>query len=646
VKYVVPHGLSAVNPDAASNHTPLVGVARVEATLREIGSKHRPDSQDWQCPTHDDEHASLGVTEGKDGRVLIYCQAGCTPEHIVAALGLKMSDLFLPKGTIVATYPYVDEAGELLFEVVRESPKKFWQRAPDGTKSIRGIRRVLYRLPMVVEAVAAKQRFIWVPEGERDVESLEALGEVATTNSGGGGPGKWRPEYTASLVGAKGVIIVVDRDATGYAHGAEIAASLRESGVPYQLRAPVPEELKADLSDHLAAGYKLKDLVVLSDEDLARLLSGAKINGIDAGSWRWETGTDLTGPEAPMRWLVKGLWADGSHGAIAGEEKTLKSYIGATIAVAVAAGVAAFGRWEVPEPGPVLMLVGEGGIRPFRRRLRRIARAYGVDLADIPLYVTSAVAPLDSAEFREQLAAMLTAVRPRLVVLDPLYAYHPANVAASDLYARGPVLAALAALVTDSGAALMVVDHFNKSGSGTNLARISQAGMKEWVDSWVLVEHAGPPDVAGGRFRLGLTIGSRQWGGGEYALAYEVGAFNEDQGEHEGEIVWVVSTRDRIDRSTAGPREPIRTALADHDPFTLTRSLLYGLVKGNAEAFRATLAEMIARGEVLCEKRAAEENGVMVTRERLALNGDPYTRFRPTSTEEAVEVGRGRRSDE
>ena len=341
-----------------------------------------------------------------------------------------------------------------------------------------------------------------------------------------------------------------------------------------------------------------------------------------------------------MDWLVRGLWPAASHGVLAGEEKTFKSYLAIALAVAVAAGVDALGRWSVPNPGPVLMLVGEGGTRPFQRRLQRIAHAYGVDLGALPIHVTSDLAPLDSDEFRANVAAMVDEVRPRLVVLDPLYAYHPANLEASNLYARGPVLASLASLVTDTGAALLVVDHFNKSGAGTNLARISQAGMKEWVDSWLLVDHLTPPDLLRGRFRLGLTIGSRQWGGAEYAVCYDVGAFNEENGEHEGDIAWSVSARDRSTEPSATDktRDTIRGALADHDAFTLTKSKLAGLVRGNAKRFYDALAEMLADGEVLCEKRPADENGVMVPRERYALNGELYTRFRPTSTDAAVEV--------
>jgi putative DNA primase/helicase len=67
----------------------------------------------------------------------------------------------------VATYDYKDEAGDLLYQVVRYEPKDFRQRAPDGNGwkwKMPGVRRVLYRLPEVVEAVAAR-RVVYIVEG-------------------------------------------------------------------------------------------------------------------------------------------------------------------------------------------------------------------------------------------------------------------------------------------------------------------------------------------------------------------------------------------------------------------------------------------------------------------------------------------------
>ena len=49
------------------------------------------------CPAHDDKSPSLSVSEGDDGRVLVYCHAGCTPREIAESVGLRIQDLFPPQ---------------------------------------------------------------------------------------------------------------------------------------------------------------------------------------------------------------------------------------------------------------------------------------------------------------------------------------------------------------------------------------------------------------------------------------------------------------------------------------------------------------------------------------------------------------------
>jgi hypothetical protein len=47
------------------------------------------------CPAHDDQRErSLSVSVGEDGRVLLYCFAGCPTKRVVEAVGLTMPDLF------------------------------------------------------------------------------------------------------------------------------------------------------------------------------------------------------------------------------------------------------------------------------------------------------------------------------------------------------------------------------------------------------------------------------------------------------------------------------------------------------------------------------------------------------------------------
>ena len=47
-----------------------------------------------RCPAHGDTSPSLSVRELPDGRILIYCFAGCDVQAVTAALGIQLCDLF------------------------------------------------------------------------------------------------------------------------------------------------------------------------------------------------------------------------------------------------------------------------------------------------------------------------------------------------------------------------------------------------------------------------------------------------------------------------------------------------------------------------------------------------------------------------
>jgi 5S rRNA maturation endonuclease (ribonuclease M5) len=223
----------------------------------------------WQahCPAHEDGNPSLSITTGNHGRVLVKCFAGCSYDEIVSASGLEPADLFRQAawnggghkreaGEPESVYRYVDEQGELLFEVCRYPGKKFRQRRPDPSAAggyswrLKGVRRVLYRLPQVLAAVEAGET-VYLVEGEKDVEALERAGVTATCNPGGAG--KWRSEYSEVLNGAA-VVIVADGDEPGRRHAAEVAAVLE--GVASSIKIVEPAAGK-DASDHLAAGLPL-----------------------------------------------------------------------------------------------------------------------------------------------------------------------------------------------------------------------------------------------------------------------------------------------------------------------------------------------------------------------------------------------------
>lgn len=220
-----------------------------------------------KCPGHDDRQASLSVKEGDDGKVLLNCHANCDPRDVVAEMELGWEDLFPDRdqkgNDVVARYPYHDEAGKLLYEVVRLAPKSFRQRQPQpggGWKwNMDGARRVLYHFPEILKA--PKDRLVCIAEGEKDCDNLERIGMLATTNAGGAG--KWRDDYTAALRG-RGVAIFPDNDQPGVGHAATVAKAL--AGVAAWVKVVELPDLpeKGDVSDWIAAGgtrEKLEKLV-------------------------------------------------------------------------------------------------------------------------------------------------------------------------------------------------------------------------------------------------------------------------------------------------------------------------------------------------------------------------------------------------
>ena len=65
--------------------------------------------RDWmaQCPAHDDREPSLAIREGRDGKVLLKCHAGCGQWEVVGAL--KERGITLPWDFDAALAPAADE---------------------------------------------------------------------------------------------------------------------------------------------------------------------------------------------------------------------------------------------------------------------------------------------------------------------------------------------------------------------------------------------------------------------------------------------------------------------------------------------------------------------------------------------------------
>jgi 5S rRNA maturation endonuclease (ribonuclease M5) len=217
-----------------------------------------------RCPAHDDSSPSLQVRRAGDGKILLKCFANCPTESVVAALGLKMKDLFpeeparpfaVPASNAHATtekpviekiYSYQKHTGQEAYQVVRLKPKSFRQRHQvDGNWiwSMDGVERFIYHLPEVL-----KSPIVWIVEGEKDADNLAELGIVATCNVGGAG--KWLDAYTETLCD-KEVVICGDTDEPGQKHVDLVFESV--CGKAKSVRIVKLPKTTKDISDFIAS---------------------------------------------------------------------------------------------------------------------------------------------------------------------------------------------------------------------------------------------------------------------------------------------------------------------------------------------------------------------------------------------------------
>lgn len=246
------------------------------------------------CPCHDDHNPSLDISEKPNGDLLIICRScGANGTDVAKALGLSGQDLYteVHRGSAarveVSRYHYTDEAGTRLFDAVRHTGKQFALALPGEMprkEAMSGVRRVLYRLPEVVAAVAAG-RWVMVVEGEKDADRLADLDVVATTNPMGAL--KWHlGDYSTALAGAK-VAVIPDNDTPGRKHARQVVASVSkvaERVAVVDLAEIWPEAPeKADVSDWLDGPGDLDTLI--------QIIEAAEPTVVETEPW---TPADLT----------------------------------------------------------------------------------------------------------------------------------------------------------------------------------------------------------------------------------------------------------------------------------------------------------------------------------------------------------------
>lgn len=419
------------------------------------------DNSDWAHCTREEYSGTLTKNSKSETYAhLLYgnCNCGVTHNPRPNETKIKMNT------QITATYDYVDENGELLYQVCRTEPKGFFQRKPHPQggwiKSLEGVRRILYRLPELLKA--DKSTTVYVCEGERDVDALCKLGLVATTNPSGAS--KWHEDYNEHLRG-RHVVLLPDNDEAGRKHAEQVASSLKGITASMKVVALSGLSPKGDVSDWLNNGGTVKQLQEVING--TPTFESVKTKPHKANI---QSAADLLAKEFPEpKFAVYGLFSEGVT-IFAGKPKAGKSWCGLGIAISVASGGRALGSIPV-EQGNVLYLALEDGERRLQKRLHQIL---GNGTVPATLDTATEWNRLDEGGL-DALEGWLTSnPDARLIVIDTLKRVRPKGNGRAQLYDSDyEALAPLGDLARKYGVSIVVIHHTRKADSEDPLDLIS-----------------------------------------------------------------------------------------------------------------------------------------------------------------------------
>lgn len=196
---------------------------------------------------------------------------------------------------------------------------------------------------------------------------------------------------------------------------------------------------------------------------------------------------DLADLDASRTWLVEPLWARAGVGILGGAPKCHKSWLGLDLALSVASATPCLGRFEVHDPGSVLLYLAEDAPGVVKQRLAGLCAPRGLQLDPLPIHVVTAPSlRLDLPPDQRRLHKTLSAIRPRLLVLDPFVRLH--RIDENSAAEVSAILAFLREVQRAHDTAVLVVHHARKNASGSAGQGLRGSGdFHAWTDSALYV---------------------------------------------------------------------------------------------------------------------------------------------------------------
>ncbi|MEK7317243.1 MAG: AAA family ATPase [Candidatus Eisenbacteria bacterium] len=370
-----------------------------------------------------------------------------------------------PRGNVVRAHVH-PWRGVNYYHTKYENGTWLWSRWVDGLQIFKipdDVELPLWRHEKLAAAEAGTP--VLLCEGERDVETAEALGYLACSVPSGAvlAAKKWIPLYTKSLARFDCVVILEDNDSPGRKHGPNCARPLRPLIRDLRVvRFPeLPEH--GDLTDWIAAGHTRDDLD-------ARIM--------EAPQWKEEGGaravvTRMCDVEKRrVEWLWPGRIPRAMLTLLEGDPGCGKSTLTLDLAARVSRGAAMPDDSGGGEARTVAILSAEddpGAV--IRPRLE----AAGADLSRVVILSmqtdTETREPVISDADVAAWETVMLEERAALLVVDPLVAYLPDATDTNSDHSVRRALVRLKGLAEHTGSSVVAVRHWKKAPTDKALHR-------------------------------------------------------------------------------------------------------------------------------------------------------------------------------
>lgn len=200
---------------------------------------------------------------------------------------------------------------------------------------------------------------------------------------------------------------------------------------------------------------------------------------------------DPTPPEA--QWLVEQLVLALACAMIGGAPRCWKTWLASELAMAVATGGKALGQFPARVSGPVLFYGAEDSLSALKARFVGLAKAYGVSLKSVPLYLLDvAEVRIDSPVDLARLRRTIEKAKPQLVVLEP-FVRLARGVDENSATEVSQVLGSLRTIQREYKLVVLLAHHTRKSPSPHLGQQLRGSGdFAAWSDSGLYLTTKGP----------------------------------------------------------------------------------------------------------------------------------------------------------